>query len=289
MKITAEKKSGLKRTLVIVVIYLAAVFVIGCGLLYFLQDGVFFHNVRDDASRVYLEGKPGYQEISFTAEDGATYHGMLYRATDGPAPLMIYFGGNMEVSYRNLRMWGDQGLWPYFDGYSYLCVDYEGYGLNTGSADYKNMYAEALAVYDYALTLPDVDQSHIVAMGYSIGTGCAVYLAANRQLAALLLAAPYANGNDLYNNVLPVFAGPLKLLERQKFPSDQYAPLITCPTLIIASRGDETVPFASSERLAALISGPVTFFPLDNVSHNDIFSGAGVMEKVREFLEEINK
>ncbi|MCL2342291.1 MAG: hypothetical protein FWC62_00105 [Firmicutes bacterium] len=250
---------------------------------------MFFHNVKDEASRLALQGKPGFQEIAFTAESGKTYHGLLYRATEGPAPLLLYFGGNYEVSYRNMRTWEETGQWPYFDGYSYLCVDYEGYGLNTGRAGYENMYAEALAVYDYARALPDVEQGRVVAMGYSLGTGPAVYLAANRQLAGLLLAAPYASGDDLYNNQLPIFIGPLKLLERQKFPSDQYAPFVMCPTLIIASRGDEMVPFASSERLASLLSGAADFFPLENVAHNDIFAAPGVMEKVRGFLEGIRE
>ena len=42
------------------------------------------------------------------------------------------------------------------------------------------MYEETLAVYDYAVTLTSVDDNCIVAMGYSLGTGCAVYLAAQR-------------------------------------------------------------------------------------------------------------
>jgi dienelactone hydrolase len=38
---------------------------------------------------------------------------------------------------------------------------------------------------------------HIVSMGYSMGTGSAVYLAANRPVVGLVLGAPCANGYDL--------------------------------------------------------------------------------------------
>ncbi|MDR1778182.1 MAG: dienelactone hydrolase family protein [Clostridiales Family XIII bacterium] len=257
------------------------------GLIYAVQDDMFFYNVKDEESREILLGEPGYSEVAFTAENGKTYHGMLYRGMDETAPLLIYFGGNGEVSYRNMRNRLEQNQWQYFSGYSYLYVDYEGYGLNDGSANYMNMYEEALAIFDYAVTLPAVDTERIVVMGYSLGTGCAVYLAAHRPVAGLILAAPYANGFDMYNNMLPIFHSPLKLLIKQKFPSDEYAPDVTCPVLVFASHADEAIPFASSERLSAIFSGDTELVELDSVLHDHIFSADGVFEKVQSFLEEI--
>ena len=135
------------------------------------------------------------------------------------------------------------------------------------------------------MSLSNVDESRIVVIGYSLGTGNAVYLAANRQIAGLILATPYANGYDLYNGLLPIFRGPLRLLLRQKLPSDDYAPHVNCPVLIIASRNDEAVPFLSSERLAGLFPGDVDFIELDNVLHNYIFQAEGVFNRVQSFLE----
>ena len=79
-------------------------------------------------------------------------------------------------------------------------MDYPGYGLNDGLPSATGMYEEALAAFDYAVARPDVSQ--VIVGGYSIGTGPAVYLAANREAAGLFLMAPFANGYDLYNNVL---------------------------------------------------------------------------------------
>jgi len=247
-----------------------------------------FHNVHCSESREALQGMPGFIEVSFTAENGRTYHGMLHHASDAIAPLLIYFGGNGEVSYRHMLMRETNEQWQYFDGYNYLFVDYEGYGINEGRTHYLNMYEQALAVFDYATSLPNVDSSRIVTMGYSIGTGSAVYLAANRPVAGLILAAPYANGYDLYNNVLPIFHGPLRLLAIQKLPSDQFAPRATCPVLIIASRIDETIPFSSSERLSTLFPGNMEFTVLDNTLHGYVPSAEGVLDKVQFFLLEIH-
>jgi len=252
---------------------------------YVMQDGMIFYNVNDPQSREFLQNRPGFYEIAFTAGNNKNYHGMMYRAAKEKSPLVIYFGGNGECSYRHMRNIEAQNLWPYYAGFNYLYVDYDGYGFNDGRTNFRNMYEGALAAYDYAVTLPNVDPERIVAMGFSLGTGSAVYLAANRPVAGLILAAPYANGYDLYNNVLPIFYGPMKLLVRQKLPSDEYAPKVTSPVLIIASRNDEIIPFSSSEQLSKLFSGGVDFIELLNVYHNDIFRAEGVLNRVQYFLE----
>ena len=265
------------------------VFALVCGFIYAAQDSMMFFNVHCPQSREFLSNRPGFREVMFTAENGRTYHGMKYLATDDKASLIIYFGGNGEVSYRHMRMREMQNQWSYFAGFNYLFVDYEGYGLNDGRIHYLNMYEQSLAVFDYAAALPNVDSGRIVVMGYSLGTGSAVYLAANRPVAGLILATPFASGYDLYNNVLPIFFGPMRLLVRQKLPSYEFAPHITCPVLIIASRSDEIIPFSSTERLASLISGEVDFMVLDGIGHNYIFQASGVLNRVQLFLEMIKQ
>jgi fermentation-respiration switch protein FrsA (DUF1100 family) len=246
-----------------------------------------FFNVDSPESREFLQDNPKFVAIELTASNGKTYHGMMYQPSSEPAPLVIYFGGNGECSYSAMRGREELDRWPYYAGYNMLCVDYEGYGLNAGSPHYLNMYAEALAIFDYAVTLPSVDPTHIVAMGYSLGTGCAVYLAAERPVAGLVLVAPYANGHDIYNNMLPIFVGPGAVLVKQKLPSDEYAGLVTCPVLVIASHADEAVPFASSMRLAGLFAGPVEVLELDDASHNNIFQVEKSLTSLQSFLTEV--
>jgi len=272
------KKTG--STVLLVFNVLTAV----CGLVYIVQDGMMFNNVHDEESRIYLQSLEGYHEIAFTGENGKTYHGMMYRESDEIAPLVIYFGGNGEVSYRNLRNRGDKNDWQYYPGCHYLYIDYDGYGLNEGRPHYRNMYEMALAAYDYAVTLPYVDNERIVVMAFSLGTGNAIYLAANRPVAGLITATPYASGYDLYNGMLPIFYGPMRLLVKQKLPSSEYAPKVNCPVLVIASKRDEAIPFASSLRIAELFGGDVDFMTLENVSHNNTFKAEGVLEKIQSFI-----
>ena len=275
-----------EKSLLIICAVIISFFIIICAFTYIIQDRFVFYNVSDSESREYLLNKPGYSEIKFTADNGKTYNGMIYQQTEGIAPLVIYFGGNGECSYRFMRQRDQNGIWRYFSGYNVLFVDYEGYGLNDGAPHYLKMYEQSLAVFDYASLLSNVDSSRIVTMGYSLGTGSAVYLAANRPVAGLILAAPYANGYDIYNNILPVFKGPFKLLVKQKLPSDKYASLVTCSVLIFASRADELIPFSSSQRLSKLFSGSADFIELNGVNHNSIFGAKGAYDRIQSFLKE---
>ena len=266
-----------------------------CCLTYAVQDNMLFYNVDSPESRESLKDNPDFSQVSITTPNGKTYHGMLHQVAlpngaateqEDKVPLLIYFGGNAECSYERMLGLEQKGRWQYFDNYSMLYMDYEGYGLNDGSPNYLNIYEEALAVYDFAIQQPQVDINHVVVMGYSLGTGPAVYLAAHRPVAGLILAAPYANGNDLYHNMLPIFVGPMQLLEKQKLPSDSYAPSISCPTLIIASQSDGMVPYASSQRLSRLIPVPVTFITLSGYDHNSLFFAPEVWPSIHLFLKE---
>jgi len=256
------------------------------GLVYAVQDRIMFSRVTSPESRKFLQGRSDYREIEFTADNGKTYHGMLHIASvSDNSPLIIYFGGNGEVSHKRMRSFEENNRWQYFDGYNFIYIDYEGYGLNDGQTSYLNMYEESLAVYDWCASQPFADKTQIVSMGYSIGTGSAVYLAANRPTVGLIIAAPYANGYDLYNAMLPIFKGPLRLLVRQKFKSDEYARDVTCPVMIIASRADETVPYSSSKRLSEQFPGNVDFFTLENEGHNGVFTEE-TYKKISAFLKE---
>ena len=59
---------------------------------------------------------------------------------------------------------------------------------------------------------------------------------------------------------------------------------VTAPTLILASRANESVPFKSSEQLAECFAGSVEFIALDDVGHNEIRGMDMVKEKIMRFL-----
>jgi hypothetical protein len=268
-----------------VLLAVTVIFMTFCGVILAIQDGMIFYPVYDYEARERLLNLPNYQEIIFTANNGKSYHGMIRYACEEPAPLIIYFGGNAENSYGHMYHREVFGEWEALEGFHYLYMDYEGYGRNSGRPNYRNMYEMSLIAYDYAAALPNVDSENIVAMGFSLGTGSATYLAANREITGLILIAPYASGYDLYNSLLPIFHGPMRILVRQRLTSDRFAPDVICPVLVIASRDDGAIPFDSSENLAGLFPDVREFVILDDFCHNSMFFEEITQDKIREFLE----
>lgn len=73
--------------------------------------------------------------------------------------------------------------------------DYSGYGQATGEPSELNVYADAVAVYDYLLEKASVDAAaDLVVYGQSIGSSPTLYLATQRTVAATILHSPILSG-----------------------------------------------------------------------------------------------
>ena len=267
--------SLLKKSVVITVFTLV--------ILFFAQNALMFHPNHDPQSWAYIIAQPGFEAVEFSS-NGIVYSGILRRNTSGESsPLVIFFYGNADNAARTMRTMHMLNAWPYFRDYNFLVVDYPGFGpLRSGRPSARSLYEMALATFDFSKTLPYI--SEVIAAGYSIGTGPAVYLAAQRDVSGLILLAPFANGFDLYNSVLPIFHGPLRLLVRNPFPSDQFASTITIPALLVASRHDEVIPFASPERLNKTFAGETTFVILTGVGHTAIMFNQITLDNIKAYL-----
>jgi len=252
-------------------------------VIFLAQNALMFHPNHDPQSWAYMLALSGFEAVEFTS-NGRVYNGILRRNTSPEAsPLVIFFYGNADNAARTTRAMHMFNAWPYFLDHHFLVVDYPGFGLNRrGRPSARSLYQMSLATFDFARTLPGVSQ--IIAGGYSIGTGPAVYVAARREVAGLILLAPFANGFDLYNSVLPIFHGPLRLLVRNPFPSDQFASTINIPVLLVASEHDEVIPFASPERLSQAFAGETTFVVLSGVGHTGVMFNPITLASIRAYL-----
>jgi len=259
------------------------------AILFFIQDVMLFHPNNSPFCHSYTLSHPGFTQI--TVDDGNKSYKGIMRKNDGeePTPLIIFFIGNATNAAEMMYSMDTAGMWDSFLNYNLLIMDYPGYGLNVGTPTSDNIYREALITYDYAVNQPYVNGNEIIIGGVSIGTGPAVYLAANRRAKGLFLLAPYANGYDLCNNVLPIFRGPMRLLVRNKLLSEKYAASISVPTLLVATKNDETVPFSSSERLRAHFPAEPEFVVLSGVGHNGIMPNAKTLNSIKNFLISISK
>lgn len=267
------------RNLMISAIAVAVFVAIGFSLLlYFAQDQLIFFRppapiVPPHSAELVIS------EVRIATPDGLSLRGWLARpatAAEERLPLAIYFGGNAEeVSY----MAASAGRLP---GWSLLAVNYRGYGGNAGEPSERALFADAIAVYDWAASRSDVALTRIATIGRSLGSGVAVYLAAERPLASLVLVTPYDSFRAVAQRHYPYL--PVSLLLKHPFDSIGRAPRISTPLLVLVAQRDSIVPPAHARALFAQWRGPKTWREFAGAGHNDLDANPEYWETIAAFL-----
>ncbi len=207
----------------------------------------------------------------------------ISRDAEKEPPVVLYFegnGGNSAARTRDVvRKPGP------FAGFDFVCCDYPGYGESGGKPSARTLKAFGLAAYD--ATAKVFPGRRIVVFGFSLGTGVATYVASERSVVGLILAAPYADGFDLFNNFAPIFYGPTRLTVPYRMEAVKFAEKVDVRPLILATRPDELVPFASSERLAKAFPKGAEFVAQDDVEHHWVWSTEIASAEIAEYLRSL--
>ena len=263
----------------------AAAVAVGLPLVVYLaQDSlIFYRQPLPDARRAEIARRfPAASEVTINAADGTKLRGWLVKPQGVErAPLVLYSGGNAEEVSHMLEAIGEpsRGDTP---GVAWLLVNYRGYGASEGAPSQVSLVADALAQYDYAASLPNVDPQRIFVFGRSLGSGVAVQVAAHRPVRGVILVSPYdslAAVAKRYYWYLPV-----DWMLKHRFDSIGIAPQMKPPLLCFIAERDDVIPPEHAERLFAAWAGPKRKVLLGGASHNTTDSATGFWPAVREFL-----
>lgn len=226
------------------------------AIIYFGQDVIANHSNAFFQPRTLTEAAaakvaaPDIEKLEIGTPDGALLRGWLVKGSEGgKAPLVIYFGGSGSESsdvIAHARM-----LAPW----SVALVNYRGFGESTGWPTPESARADALWLYDIFAQRPDVDPTRVVPVGYSMGTGMAVHVAAERPVAGVVLFAPY-DSLKLANPGASVLYEPLQPILKPYYDSTGAAPGIAAPLLVLVGSADRTYPPELAQRLASSWGGP---------------------------------
>ncbi len=129
----------------------------------------------------------GVHEVELTTRDGLRLFSWYLPPRTG-RPVVAYFhgnGGNIGYRAERLRRFAREG-------YGVLLAEYRGYGGNPGAPTETGLFADGEAALDF-LAGRAIGPSQIVLWGESLGSGVAVYLAAMREIGALILEAPFTS------------------------------------------------------------------------------------------------
>ncbi len=206
-------------------------------------------------------GLPDVDERELIMRDGTrilTWWG----AAQAGRPTLLYFhgnGGSFVTRSERIRKYMTHG-------YGVVMMTYRGFGGSAGSPSEKANVSDAKEVYD-AVRASGISPSQIVLYGESLGTGIAIQVAAEKDVAGLILDAPYTSIVDLAALHYPRL--PARWLMTDRYESLKSAAKVTAPALIVHGEADDIIPVSMSVDVAAALKGPVTRATFPGAGHSD--------------------
>lgn len=247
---------------------------------FILRNSLIFQPKPMTAEAASVLVKGDIETLNFIAADQTRLQGWLLKnSSRDKSPLIIYFGGssqevsNMIPSFQEL------------DGWSIALVNYRGYGWSEGSPSEEHLFQDAILIYDTLAQRDDIDPTRIVAMGWSLGTGVAVYLSEQRSVARTILVTPF----DSWAHMLQTRDFPLVPLsfihdEYWIFNSIQRAPSIGNPLLCLVGAEDNIVLPILSQSLVDKWGGEATMIVYEHADHRLLFQGNSSWNDISESL-----
>ncbi|NNE88115.1 MAG: hypothetical protein HKN27_08560 [Silicimonas sp.] len=199
----------------------------------------------------------GFERVELAADDGAA---LSLQEAERDGPIVLYFMGNGGA----ISAFGPPLQTHVRAGRHVVAMEYRGGGGRSGQPSEAALKSDSLVIADWALG----KGKPVVVHGYSLGTGLAVHVAKNRDVAAVILEAPYDRLCNLMTRsaLLPACLMP----GVQKWDTLADAPDVVAPVLILHGASDRIIP---PDRSAALASA----FPnaerqvLNGAAHFDTF------------------
>jgi len=236
------------------------------GLFLFQRQLLYF----PDKTRPSLAGleQLGVREAVLSTEDGLSLLSWYLPAHPG-RPVILYFHGNGgHIGHRVQRM-----LRLAREGYGVLMAEYRGYGGNPGTPTESGFYADAQAALDF-LQREGVVPSRLVLYGESLGSGVAVELAAQHEVAGLILEAPFTSVAEVAQSRFPVVPAARMVIDR--FDSQSRIGKVRSPILVLHGERDRVVPVRFGRALFSAAPDPKEGWFAPEAGHEDLARYGGL-------------
>jgi len=185
-----------------------------------------------------------YEDVVIQTKDGLSLHGWFIKQKN---PLqhetLIYFHENagnignrlysIDVLYQELEV-------------NVLIVGYRGYGHSEGVPSEEGLALDAEAIYEWAVTCPQISKHKLFFVGKSLGGAVAIQLAekvqGSGQVAGLILENTFTSISDMVDHIFPFLARFKQVILRINWPSIARIPNVRLPMLFVLGTNDEIVP-----------------------------------------------
>lgn len=223
-------------------------------------------------------GLSNVEEVSLPTLDGETIISWWSKAKPGQ-PTLLYFHGNAgTLATRSERVRKYQNT-----GTGIFMMTYRGYGGSTGKPSERANVRDAKQAYDFLIS-QGVPATKIVVYGESLGTGVATQVAAAKDVAGVILDAPYTSMVDVAEVHYPYLPARWLLIDR--YNTRKYIDRINAPLLIVHGEDDAIVPVAMGREVYELARQPKEIATYAGAGHADHYM-FGSYEKIWHWLERL--
>lgn len=273
----------MRRKLLILALFLVAATAYATFLqqLYNTQDVQIFPRTIGTPAP-HLNGAP-FEKLTLATPDGAQLSGIAF-PPQGPSPtLVLAFAGNAhDVVTFAAFLKNDV-----FKGQPEIGVAglaYRGYpnGLgaaSTGTPTEVSLKADAVQMYDVLTARAHAQK--VYAVGYSLGSAVATYLATQRKLDGLILIAPPASIRRLAQEKYPYF--PVGPLVKYPWVTEDIIGGVTAPITLLYTPTDGLIPASHIAILQKARPG-MQVTALEGVRHGTILNHPSLPQHLRNAL-----
>jgi uncharacterized protein len=231
------------------------------GGLYLFQRQLLY---LPDRTRPELAGlaELGVREVTLSTEDGLSLLSWYLPPRPGQ-PVIAYFHGNGgHIGYRVERL-----LRFARQGFGVLMLEYRGYGGNPGTPSETGFYADGRAALGF-LEREGVAPNRLVLYGESLGSGVAVQLATQHEIAALILEAPPTSVAEVAQCHFPYV--PAARMVADRFDSLSRIAEVKAPILVLHGESDRVVPIRYGRTLFNAAPEPKEGWFVPDAGHEDL-------------------
>ena len=223
--------------------------------MYFRQKSFLFYPTKT----VHEISKADLEPFSIH-RDKTLLKGWLLNPKAARNTLIIYYGGNSEDVFLNIEQFRT------YEEAAFLLVNYRGYSGSTGNPGEKELYEDALTIFDTIIS--HYSPHKLILMGRSLGSAIATYVGSQKEVDGIILITPFSSIESIAKKRF--FFLPIPLILKHKFLSAHHAKDISAPCLIIYGGKDTIVPPDNTKQLLGNISSVKTVLYIGDAGHNDI-------------------
>jgi fermentation-respiration switch protein FrsA (DUF1100 family) len=243
-------------------VFCLVLYLVITAVMYFMQRRLQYHPENKGLTPEAM-GLQGVTVNRLKTPDGESLVSWYVAAKPGHATILYFQGNGGEIGDRPKRF-----AFLADKGFGVLYLSYRGYGGSTGEISEQGFITDALTAYDWLLG-QGVAPGKIALIGESLGSGVAVQLAAQREVGAVALEAPYTSTADIAASLY--WWLPVRLLMKDQFRSVDYIGKVKVPLLVTHGDADTVIPLRYGKALFAAANEPKELVVVPGFGHDLLF------------------